>query len=118
MKIIEKKCPNCGGNLDFKVGERDVKCSSCRRKFAVEYDADPAELSEKAKEALKAADINLRPIRRIFFVFFGAFFIIMVTAIVISVIAMVNSRNEFNKKVEQSQQKFEQTKQKMLDSVK
>ena len=40
MKIIEKKCPNCRANLEFKVGERDVKCASCRRSFAIEYDRD------------------------------------------------------------------------------
>ena len=117
MKIIEKKCPNCGGNLDFKVGERDVKCSSCRRKFAIEYDADPTELSGKAKEALKAADISLRPIRKIFLVFFAVFFVIVAAAITISIIAMINSRNEFNERVQQSQQEFEKTKQKMLKQI-
>ena len=118
MKIIEKKCPNCGGNLDFKVGERDVKCESCRRKFAVEYDTDINDLSEKAMDALKSADISLRPVRRMFLVIFGVFFVIVAAMITISIITMINSRNEFNKKVEQSQQEFEQTKQKMLDSVK
>lgn len=38
MRIIEKKCPNCGANLDFNVGERNVSCASCRRKFAIMYD--------------------------------------------------------------------------------
>lgn len=118
MKIIEKKCPNCGGNLDFKVGERDVKCESCRRKFAVEYDTDINDLSEKAMDALKSADISLRPVRRMVLVISGVFFVIVAAMITISIIAMINSRNEFNKKVEQSQQEFEQTKQKMLDSVK
>ena len=118
MKIIEKKCPNCGGNLDFKVGERDVKCESCRHKFAVEYDTDINDLSEKAMDALKSADISLRPVRRMFLVILGVFFVIVAAMITISIITMINSRNEFNKKVEQSQQEFEQTKQKMLDSVK
>ena len=108
MKIIEKKCPNCGGNLDFKVGERDVKCESCRRKFAVEYDADISDLSEKAMDALKAADVSLRPVGRMFIVIFCAFFVIAAIGITFSIIAMVNSRNEFNKRVEQSQQEFEE----------
>lgn len=117
MKIIEKKCPNCGGNLDFKVGERDVKCESCRRKFAVEYDADISDLSEKAMDMLKAADVSLRPVRRVFIVFFCAFFLIVAVAITMSVISMINSRNEFNKKYEQSQQEFEKNKQEMLESI-
>ena len=52
MKIIEKKCPNCGANLEYKVGERDVHCKKCRRDFAVEYDeniVDP-EVYLKAKD--------------------------------------------------------------------
>jgi uncharacterized protein YbaR (Trm112 family) len=48
------KCPNCGANLDFKVGERDIVCKSCRRKFAIEYGVDDlSKLSEKATEALR-----------------------------------------------------------------
>ncbi|MBR5669782.1 hypothetical protein IKX12_01750 [Candidatus Saccharibacteria bacterium] len=117
MKIIEKKCPNCGGNLDFKVGERDVKCESCRRKFAVEYDADISDLSEKAMDMLKAADVSLRPVRRVFIVFFCAFFLIVAVAITMSVISMINSRNEFNKRYEQSQQEFEKNKQEMLENI-
>ena len=117
MKIIEKKCPNCGGNLDFKVGERDVKCESCRRKFAVEYDTDISDLSEKAMSALKAADISLRPVRRMFIFVFCAFFLIMAVAITVSVISTINSRNDFDKKVEQSQQEFEKNKQEMLESI-
>ena len=117
MKIIEKKCPNCGGNLDFKVGERDVKCESCRRKFAVEYDTDISDLSEKAMDALKAADISLRPVRNMFIAIFCIFFLIAAIGITFSVIAMINSRNEFNKRVEQSQQEFEKTKQEMLENV-
>ena len=117
MKIIEKKCPNCGGNLDFKVGERDVKCESCRRKFAVEYDTDISDLSEKAMDALKAADVSLRPVRRMFIAIFGAFFLIAAVGITISIIAMVDSRNKFNERVKESQQEFEKTTQQMLESV-
>lgn len=118
MKIIEKKCPNCGGNLDFKVGERDVRCESCRRKFAVEYDADLNGLSEKAMDALKAADISLRPVRKFMLAMIIGFFVIVAIAVTISIIRINASRADFNKKVEQSQQEFEERAQEMLDQVK
>ncbi len=118
MKIIEKKCPNCGGNLDFKVGERDVRCESCRRKFAVEYDADLNGLSEKAMDALKAADISLRPVRKFMLAMIIGFFVIVAIAVTISIIRINASRADFNKKVEQSQQEFEERAQEMLNQVK
>ena len=119
MKIIEKKCPNCGGNLDFKVGERDVKCANCRRKFAVEYgDTDFSQLTAKAAEALKAADINLRPVRKIMVGMIVGFFIIVAIAVTFSIIAMVNSRNDFNRRAEESRQEFERKSQEMLENVK
>lgn len=118
MKIIEKKCPNCGGNLDFKVGERDVRCESCRRKFAVEYDTDLNNMTEKAMDALKAADISLRPVRKFMLAMIIGFFVIVAIAVTFSIIHMVNSRAEFNKKVEQSQQEFEERTQEMFDRVK
>ena len=38
MKIIAKECPKCGANLNFKVGDKEVRCNSCRRDFVIEYD--------------------------------------------------------------------------------
>ena len=82
MKIVEKKCPNCNANLEFKVGEKDVKCPSCRREYAVEYDqkiVDP-------EIELKATDIPLKILddfeqQRKFGKVFRVFVIIMFFAI-------------------------------------
>lgn len=119
MKILEKKCPNCGANLDFKVGERDVVCKSCRRKYAVEYGVDDlSQLGEKAMEALKAADISLRPVHRFIVIFIAIFIGISVLITVFSIIQMNNARNTFNEKVEQSQQEFERKSLQMIEDVK
>ena len=116
MKIIEKKCPNCGANLDFKVGDRDIQCKSCRRKYAVEYgDIDLDQLSKKAKDALEAADIDLRPARRIMVFIVIVFFAILIIGGVISIISMANSRSRFDQEVEQSQREFEQKSQEMIE---
>jgi len=56
MKIVEKKCPNCHANLEFDVGEQNVKCPSCRRAFAIEYDKDFVD----PEVQLKAKDIQLK----------------------------------------------------------
>ena len=89
MRIIEKKCPNCGANLEYKVGEHDVKCDKCRRAFAVEYDekiVDP-EIELRAKDlTLKMMD-DFEASRKFskvfikvvigFMILFFAFFIVM-----------------------------------------
>ncbi|MCR5572424.1 MAG: Trm112 family protein [Candidatus Saccharibacteria bacterium] len=82
MKIIEKKCPNCHANLEFDVGEQNVKCPSCRRAFAIEYDKDFVD----PEVQLKAKDIQLKMLDDITKVrsFHKAFFIpILVFAAVI-----------------------------------
>lgn len=118
MKVIEKKCPNCGANLDFKVGERDVVCKSCRRKFAVEYGVDDlSKLSEKATEALKAADISLRPARKMILIFVAVFVGLSVLATVFSIIQINNSRERFKQSVEESHRQFEQKSQQMIDEI-
>lgn len=119
MKIIEKKCPNCGGNLDFKVGERDVVCKSCRRKYAVQYDGidDLSQLSEKAMEALEAADISLKPVRKFIIILVLVFFSLAAISATISVVTMVNRRAEFDRKVKESEEEFDRRTQEMLDEV-
>lgn len=118
MKIIEKKCPNCGANLDFQVGERDIQCKSCRRKYAVEYgDIDFDQLNKKAVDALKAADIDLRPTRRLAVAFIIIFFAILAVGGIISIISINNSRRSFEEEVEQSQREFEQKSQEMKEET-
>jgi DNA-directed RNA polymerase subunit RPC12/RpoP len=36
MKIVEKKCPNCGANLEFKKGDTEVVCEYCKKKYLIE----------------------------------------------------------------------------------
>ena len=67
MKIIEKKCPNCGANLEFDVGEKNVRCSSCRRLFAIEYDKEKFQGSDND---LQSKDIRLKVVHKIFSIFF------------------------------------------------
>ena len=53
MKIIAKECPKCGANLNFKVGDKEARCDSCRHEFVIEYD--------HSKTNLEAADFKLSP---------------------------------------------------------
>lgn len=43
MKLVEKKCPNCGANLSFGENEKSCKCEYCKREFEIERDTDNLE---------------------------------------------------------------------------
>lgn len=36
MKLIEKKCPNCGASLSFSDTDKSCKCEYCERSFEIE----------------------------------------------------------------------------------
>lgn len=39
MKLVEKTCPNCGANLEFNFGDKEVKCKYCNKSYLIEgYD--------------------------------------------------------------------------------
>jgi len=36
MKLIEKRCPNCGASIEFNDDARSCKCDYCNRSFEIE----------------------------------------------------------------------------------
>lgn len=117
MKIVEKKCPNCGASLDFKVGERDIVCNHCRRKFAVKYDGvDFAKLSADEVNSLKDVNIDLKPLRNIFitaaiiFVIVSALSITLFVGIFVFIASKVKSAadEQFQQTVQDNQEWIDQ----------
>ncbi len=106
MKIVEKKCPNCHANLEFDVGERNVKCPSCRRAYAIEYDKDfvDPEVQVKAKDIqLKILD-DFEKSRRFSKVIFVLVFIFATAIIATTVVMAIHGFSEYNetkKRIEQ-----------------
>ncbi|MCQ2571248.1 MAG: hypothetical protein MJ154_03305 [Candidatus Saccharibacteria bacterium] len=107
MKIVEKKCPNCGANLDFKVGESDVTCSGCRRKFAVEYDHTNFEsLSHEAVEKLNELNVQLMPVHKIVstmsIVIFAIVFVTIAISMIMFTINFTKTSNSINETIDNS----------------
>ncbi|MBQ6497605.1 MAG: hypothetical protein IJI58_02690 [Bacilli bacterium] len=85
MKLIEKKCPNCGGSLEFSETAKSCKCEYCHRAFEIERDekVDVSDLAEQfnlseLKAPLKAVStmfIGSRIVFAIIFIFVIAMFI-------------------------------------------
>lgn len=56
MKLVEKKCPNCGANLSFNENDKVAKCDYCKREFEIERDAQDQiniVIGETGKNVLK-----------------------------------------------------------------
>lgn len=106
MKIIEKKCPNCGANIKFKVGEHDARCEKCRREFAIEYDEDvdlKHAIGEISAESIRLANSmaghineNMKIFRIVFFVIFGIAIAVFVGILIMGVISSSRIRAEYN----------------------
>lgn len=48
MKLIHKKCPNCGAGLDFDEKSIKVKCAYCNQSFVIQKDKDIREKMAKS----------------------------------------------------------------------
>lgn len=113
MKIVEKKCPNCHANLEFDVGEANVKCPSCRRAYAIEYDKDfvDPEVQLKAKDIqLKLLD-NFDKSLKFGKVIMAAVFVVTFVIIAFSVIFAI----QINKDFRDSRKEFETTRDKIIE---
>ena len=57
MPVIQYKCPNCGGSLEFDAGKQDFGCEYCLSHFTEEQLQDPAHQQEE-KVSHKEADFK------------------------------------------------------------
>ena len=78
MKLIEKKCPNCGANLEFKDSDKSCKCSHCGSSFEIERDKSIDDLFDQ---------FDLKPVEKAFSAFFAFSFI--ESAIIFIVVAVI-----------------------------
>ena len=43
MRLVEKKCPNCGGELKFNINDKDTTCEYCNKSYEIERENDDKE---------------------------------------------------------------------------
>jgi len=51
MRLVEKKCPNCGGELKFGFEDKETKCEFCGRSFEIERDEKIADNKDEMYNA-------------------------------------------------------------------
>ena len=88
MKLIQKKCPNCGADLEFDKSEKEVVCKYCNAKFSVEKDANdlvqeifnPEDFARRQKAVAKAG--------KVITIIAGIIFILIFIMFIVSVLRM------------------------------
>ena len=83
MKLIEKKCPNCGGSLEFSETDKSCKCDYCHRAFEIERD-EKLDVSDIA-EQFNLSELE-EPLKAVSKVFIGSHIIFTAIAFIVFVI--------------------------------
>jgi uncharacterized protein YbaR (Trm112 family) len=88
MKLVEKKCPNCGAGLSFNTGDKEVTCKYCNAVFDIEHDIsdliDKEKIANMANNLLdpEAFSLHQKTVRRM-----GS--IIMVFSLIVFVVIFI-----------------------------
>ncbi len=89
MKLVEKKCPNCGASLSFDSSDKEVTCKYCNVSFEIEHDVndfiDKEKIAKMANNLLDPDTFNLhqKTIKR-----FGSIFIFIWAFVFIFILVM------------------------------
>ena len=78
MKIVEKKCPNCGANIKFDKEDTSVTCNYCNQSYTIERDYD----EEIKEEFILRAKTVRKMSKSIIIVSMVVFIIILITFII------------------------------------
>ena len=93
MRLVEKKCPNCGANLEFDEDDKSCRCTYCKRSFEIERDLNDIDkfnlIYEKIHKPFKMVMI-------VPFIFAGVVFLMIFLSIFFSM-RRVHTNNSNNK---------------------
>ncbi len=93
MKIIEKKCPNCGAKLEFNLEDKETKCKYCNSEFIIENN------NENSKK-INMDDIDLKFAKRVtklHFLFVGIVTLLIIGTFIFIMFMIFTSFKSFNK---------------------
>ena len=64
MKLVEKKCPNCGAKLSFEKTDKEVMCKYCNQSYEIERENSLDELIEDGFDPREFVLKNFKTIRK------------------------------------------------------
>lgn len=98
MKLIEKTCPKCGANLEFKPGAKEVKCSYCNKEFIIEGNENNTEADNIIPEDIKLINKVGKGVNfAVFIVIFGMA-ILIIGFVIYNIVSGINNSKDSNVK--------------------
>ena len=90
MKLVEKKCPNCSGQLKFDENDKSCKCEYCKSEFEIERNMTQADFLNQ---------FDLKPLKRISIFIYITFLIIffIIAFFIITITTQIFKGNTTNK---------------------
>ncbi len=80
MRLVEKKCPNCGAGISFSADANEVTCKYCNTCFEIERDNDVVDFSDNLKNInFDAFSLHAKIVRKVNIVIFIVAAIIFVS---------------------------------------
>ena len=78
MRLVEKKCPNCGASIKFNNEDKEVECTYCHAHFDIEKDPEDKIVDNFILHAKTIRTMS----KSIFIIAFIIIIIIMITFII------------------------------------
>ena len=113
MRLIEKKCPNCGADLSFDENDKSCKCEYCKRQFEIERDLDDVEKFNLIYDKIH------QPIKSMMMIpfIFAAVVILIISIVIFTNIFMDNKNEGFTENDTQDIVEEEEEKEKLITNV-
>lgn len=102
MRLIEKKCPNCGASLEFNENDKSCKCSYCKRAFEIERDDFQKDLANQFN--LKPVEVGLT---FSIFTFLPIFIFVLLFIVFVSYQIFSNFRSDKYSNFEKNQTEYD-----------
>ena len=91
MKLIEKKCPNCGAGLSFNDNDKSCKCDYCKRAFEIERD-NTIDSSVSINDQYQLSELK-GPLKIVGLYFAGTYIVGAIIAIIVFILVGVVGYN-------------------------
>ncbi|MBR1385657.1 MAG: hypothetical protein IJ568_02380 [Bacilli bacterium] len=84
MRLVEKKCPNCGAGISFDANATEVTCKYCNTCFEIERDNDINDLSDNLKNIdFDSFSLHAKVVKKISTVIFIVWAIVFVSIFIL-----------------------------------